>query len=87
MIRIAKFSIPVSMIEEFNEVINIKKLKGTIISTKDGMCLIEVIYTKSQTAFIDEVEESMAVFTALALVCVSTLSAMVSKAQESKSKK
>ena len=87
MIRTAKFSIPASMQEEFNDVINMKKLKAVVIPTKNDMCLVEITYTKSQTAIIDEIEEAISVLTAFALVCVSTLSSMVAKAQESKGKK
>ena len=87
MIRTAKFTIPASLQEVFNDIINMKKLKAVVTPTKDDICLVEITYAKSQTAFIDEIEEAISVFTALALVCVSTLSAMVTKAQESKGKK
>jgi len=87
MIRIAKISIPAIAQEEFNDFINMKKLKAAVISTKDDMCLVEITYTKSQTAIIDEIEKNLSEITALALVCISALSAMVSKPQESKDKK
>ncbi|MHB8258703.1 MAG: hypothetical protein ACYDCN_00345 [Bacteroidia bacterium] len=87
MIRIAKYTIPTGVQPEFNDFINMRELKGTVISTKDDMCTVEITYTKSQTGIIDEIEEAITVFTTLALVCVSALSSMVSTAQISQDKK
>ncbi|MHB8259996.1 MAG: hypothetical protein ACYDCN_05125 [Bacteroidia bacterium] len=87
MIRTAKCTIPASVQPEFEDVINMKGLKGMFIPIKDDMCLVEITYTKSQTAIIDEIEEVIVVFTALGLVCASTLSAMISNAQINQDKK
>ncbi|HEX7413660.1 MAG TPA: hypothetical protein VF411_06395 [Bacteroidia bacterium] len=87
MIRTAKCTIPASVQPEFNDYINTKGLKGVFTPIKDDMCLVEITYTKNQTGIIDEIEEAITVFTALALVCVSALSSMVSTAQISQDKK
>ncbi|MHB8260348.1 MAG: hypothetical protein ACYDCN_05710 [Bacteroidia bacterium] len=87
MIRTAKCIIPAGVQEEFNDFINAKGLKGVFIPAKDDMCAVEITYSKSQAAIIDEIEEVIVVFTALGLICASTLSAMISNAQISQDKK
>ncbi len=85
MIRTAKFNIQENLQTEFNELINERGLRGTVISKKDDICVIEIIYTKEQTSIIDETEKIIDVFIALASVCTSVLSDL--EAQKNQAKK
>ena len=87
MIRTAKFNIQEHLQTEFNELINERGLKDTVISKKDDICVIEIIYTKKQTPIIDEIEKIIDVFIALASVYTSVLSELAKEAQKNQAKK
>jgi len=87
MIRTAKFNIQENLQPEFNVLINERGLKSTVISKKDEICVIEIIYTKEQTPIIDETEKIIDVFIALASVCTSVLSELAKEAQKNQNQK
>ena len=87
MIRTVKFNIQENLQTEFNELINERGLTGTVISKREDICVIEIIYTKEQTPIIDETEKIIDVFIALASVCTSVLSDLAKEAQKNEAKK